>query len=57
MDSEWLCDYLVDVLDRETQPSVRLLAEWSLIRLVLRCRSRQTAVMNILTEVSLPAVV
>jgi len=51
MDGDWLCDYLVDVLARETQPSVRLLAEWSMIRLVLHLGSLQTAVLNILTQV------
>jgi len=52
MDSERLYEYLVeDVLEHETQPSVRLLAEWSLIRLVLHCRDLQSAVLNILAQV------
>ena len=50
-DSEWLRDYLVNVLERETQPSVRFLAEWSLVRLAVHCSTLQTFILNVLTQV------
>lgn len=50
-DSEWFRDYLLDALKHETQPSVRFIAEWLLIRLVLHCPSLQMFLLNILAQV------
>ena len=50
-DADWFLGYLVDVLEHETQPSVRFLAEWSLVRLVLHSSSLLVSLLNILTQV------
>jgi len=51
VDIDWFCAYLMDVLKHETQPSVRFLAEWTLIRLVLHYSKLYSFLLDLLSEV------
>jgi len=55
VETESFCAYLTDVLVHESQPSVRFLAEWTLIRLVLRSANLHSFLLNLLSQVYLIA--